>query len=321
MGDYKKSSRLDKRSLPTESQIKERWASEDEPLIDIVCITYNHADFIEECLCGFLIQVTDFPFRINIYDDASTDGTADILKKYKADYPDLIALNLQSENQRSKGLKLFSDVVNLPGLARYVARCEGDDYWTDREKLQKQVEFLEANPDYVLVTHDVQAIHEDGSMHSTEHLPVFYKRDFSAMDLALGWAGPVTQSMLFRNVLGVLPPEFRLAPNGDIFLATLLGKHGNSGYVGTIEASMYRLHDGGVFSPQSGSDKFDTQALTFFWIYKYFKRVGDEKLATAFKLKFLEKQLREVSFREWFALGGIRFLGGNVRKWINYLLR
>ncbi|MGM0953483.1 MAG: glycosyltransferase [Pseudomonadota bacterium] len=306
--------------LPSESDVRKWWKASCEPLVSIVCITYNHAAFIEECIRGLLIQRTRFPFSITVYDDASTDGTPEILKTYRDLYPNLISLCLQSENQRSQGKKLYSDVVDLGSLAKYIARCEGDDYWTDPEKLQKQVGFLEDNPSYVLVTHNVHSVDEAGTLVSKNHLPEFYKDDFSAWDLMLGWAGPVTQSMVFRNVLKELPPEFRRAPNGDVFLATLLGQHGRSGYLDDIGPSMYRLHGGGVFSPLSVSDKFDMQSLTFFWIYKYFKRTGQFREARAFKLKLMEKQLRELSFLEWVGLAKIRFLKGNTRKWVYRLL-
>lgn len=109
-----------------------------EPLVSICCITYNHAPYIRQCLEGFLIQKTTFPFEILIHDDASTDGTADIIREYEARYPHLIKPIYQVENQYSKGTKI-SSTYNYPrAKGKYIALCEGDDYWTDPLKLQNK---------------------------------------------------------------------------------------------------------------------------------------------------------------------------------------
>lgn len=111
-----------------------------EPLVSICCITYNHKEYIRDALDGFLSQRTDFPYEILINDDASTDGTADIIREYEQKYPEKIRALLQTENQYSKGITNPSGAFNFPRVrGRYVAMCEGDDYWTDPEKLQKQV--------------------------------------------------------------------------------------------------------------------------------------------------------------------------------------
>ncbi len=308
------------RTLPSESEIRKNWNNDVEPLLSIVCIIYNHFNFINDCVRGFLLQETNFPFNIIFYDDASDDSTVDVIGEYLKAYPGLMSLVSQEENQKSKGKKIFADVVDLSVLGKYITRCEGDDYWTDVEKLQKQVSFLENDPSYVLATHDVQTIDEDGNVVDEDHLPSFYKRDFSARDLMIGWAGPVTQSMVFRNVITDFPPEFRKAYLGDVFLASLLGQHGKSGYLKNIKPSMYRIHTGGVFSPLSESDKHDVQSLTFFWIYRYFKRIGCHREARALKLRFLEKQLRDLSLHEWWGLSRVRFFKKNIRKWISGLL-
>lgn len=122
----------------------------DEPAVSISCITYNHEPYIRDCLEGFLMQKTNFPFEILIHDDASTDKTADIIREYEAKYPDVIKPIYQTENQYSKGVKV-SLVYNYPrAKGKYIALCEGDDFWTDPDKLQIQYDFMEANPDYSL---------------------------------------------------------------------------------------------------------------------------------------------------------------------------
>lgn len=122
--------------------------SSDNVLVSICCITYNHVGYIRQCLDGFMMQKTDFAFEVLIHDDASTDGTTEIIKEYELKFPKVIKPLYETENQWVKGRR-GSIVFNYPrAKGKYIAMCEGDDYWTDPHKLQKQVSFLENNPDY-----------------------------------------------------------------------------------------------------------------------------------------------------------------------------
>lgn len=124
-------------------------------LVSVCCITYNHAPYIRQCLDGFIMQKTNFKFEILIHDDASTDGTADIIREYEAKYPNILKPIYQTENQYSKG-KNISATYNWPrAVGKYVAMCEGDDYWTDPLKLQKQVDFMEAHLECAVCFHPV----------------------------------------------------------------------------------------------------------------------------------------------------------------------
>lgn len=119
-----------------------------KPLVAINCLTYNHEKFLRETLEGFMIQKTDFPFVAIVHEDASTDGTAAILREYADKYPDIILPIFEVENQFNKTLgRVMRKARNATG-AKYIAMCEGDDYWTDPLKLQKQVDFLESHPEY-----------------------------------------------------------------------------------------------------------------------------------------------------------------------------
>lgn len=120
------------------------------PLASILCATFNQKDYITQTIEGFLMQKVDFPIEIIIHDDASTDGTADIVRKYEAEHPDLIKGIYQTENQYSKKIPIWKKFIYPAAQGEFVAECEGDDYWTDPNKLQKQVDFLKANPDYGL---------------------------------------------------------------------------------------------------------------------------------------------------------------------------
>ncbi|OCL87499.1 putative glycosyltransferase EpsE [Aliarcobacter thereius] len=130
----------------------------NKPLVSILCITYNHENYIEDAIKGFLIQETNFEFEILIHDDASTDNTQNIIKKYEKEYPNIIKVIYQKENQYSKGIKPLWEFLYPKTLGKYIAFCEGDDFWVDNLKLQKQVDLLEKNPDFKLVFHKSKRI-------------------------------------------------------------------------------------------------------------------------------------------------------------------
>lgn len=138
--------------------------NKNEILVSVSCITYNHALYIRQCLEGFVIQKTTFPFEILIHDDASTDGTADIIREYEKRYPHLFKPIYQIENQYSKGVRISATYNFSRAKGKYIAMCEGDDYWTDPLKLQKQVDFLEKHPDYGLINSDVDVYYQEENL-------------------------------------------------------------------------------------------------------------------------------------------------------------
>lgn len=122
----------------------------DKPLVSICCITYNHEKYIRDAIEGFLMQKTNFLVEILIFDDASQDRTQEIIKEY-ASKNETIVTFLQTENQWSKGKNGLNDWLFPAAKGKYIALCEGDDYWTDPYKLQKQVDYLEKNPNVSFV--------------------------------------------------------------------------------------------------------------------------------------------------------------------------
>lgn len=128
------------------------------PIVAIRCTAYNHEAYIRDALEGFVMQKTNFPFVAIVHDDASTDGTAAIIREYAEKYPDIIKPIFENENQYSKGdgsfTRIMDDALKSTG-AKYIAMCEGDDYWIDPLKLQKQVDFLESHPDYSMCTSNI----------------------------------------------------------------------------------------------------------------------------------------------------------------------
>ena len=121
--------------------------------VTVRCITYNQKEYIRQCLDGFVLQQTNFRFEAIVHDDASTDGTAEIVREYAEKFPDIIKPIFETENQYSKHDGSLGRILNAHTRGKYVAICEGDDYWTDPHKLQKQADFLDANPQCSLTYH------------------------------------------------------------------------------------------------------------------------------------------------------------------------
>ena len=142
-------------------------------MVSIRCATYNHVNYIRKCLEGFVMQQTNFPFEAIVHDDASTDGTTEIVREFAEKYPVIIKPFYEKENvwSRQDGslTKLFKD--NLRG--KYMASCDGDDYWTDPLKLQKQVDFLESHPDYSMVHTGFDYINKDGEIIPVPDAPLY----------------------------------------------------------------------------------------------------------------------------------------------------
>ncbi|MHA7129374.1 glycosyltransferase [Algoriphagus namhaensis] len=219
------------------------------PLVSICCITFNHGSFIKDALEGFLAQKTNFPFEILIYDDASTDGNIEILKEYAAKYPDLIHLEIAEENRYSDGIRAMNIRYNLPrAKGKYIALCEGDDYWTDPEKLQKQVDFLEQHSEYSACVHGAKIYNE--YTNSFEHSK--YENRVEDKDLGMfrifeesGGVYP-TCSLVFRKDKLVYPKDLMHFSGGDLILIIFLATQGRIRFMQEVMA-VYRIHQAGVY--------------------------------------------------------------------------
>ena len=138
-------------------------ASDNQIAVSVYCLTYNHEKYIRKTLDGFVMQKTSFPFEVIVHDDASTDGTAAIVKEYEEKYPSIIKGIYQKENQKSQGVNIYVKHI-LPLIhGRYVASCEGDDFWINENKLQMQYDAMEAHPECSLCVCKVITCNEDGS--------------------------------------------------------------------------------------------------------------------------------------------------------------
>ena len=133
----------------TEAAIMARWGSARQPVVSICCATFNHAEFIADAIDSFLAQETSFPFEIIVRDDASTDGTADILREYQQRYPSLIRTIVEPENRYKEGI-CPSHVWGSVAQGEFIALCEGDDFWISATKLQLQLELMRRHPSAVM---------------------------------------------------------------------------------------------------------------------------------------------------------------------------
>lgn len=209
-------------------------------------ITYNQIDYISKCIDSVLMQKTNFSIEIIIGDDNSTDGTRELLLEYANEYPDLIKLNLRE--LRGTGLPGKQNFLTTLEMCsgEYIAMLEGDDYWTDPFKLQKQVDFLEANPDYVLCFHQVTILKPDGTI--VEDFITKVPENYETIETLARFGNYIhTPSVVYRNIIPTLPFEFEVTPIGDYFIYMMLAEHGKVKYMKEKMAT-YRFGVG-VFSP------------------------------------------------------------------------
>ena len=217
------------------------------PLVSISCITYNHAPYIRQCLDGFMMQQTNFAFEVLIHDDASTDGTTEIIKEYEAKYPDIIKPIYEEENQWVKGRR-GSVVFNFPrAKGKYIALCEGDDYWTDPLKLQKQVGILESSEKYVICSTDYQTFNQkDGIQGSSLAINELIEYNIDNLIVGDWFFHPLT--VMFRRTSLDLAKLNSYKNTIDIILFYEILKDRGLGVFLPEVTSVYRLHSKGIWS-------------------------------------------------------------------------
>lgn len=226
----------------------------DEILVSINCITYNHEKYIADAIESFLMQKTNFKFEILIHDDASTDKTSDIVRNYAREYPNIIKPIIEKENQYSKGVGVFC--LNLRrARGKYIAICEGDDYWTDPYKLQKQVNYMKNNPECSMCFHATEIIRV-GKGKVNEIKPYNKNCISPTEDIILGGGEFIaTNSILYRKEVMDKPPKFYLnAPVGDYPLQILSSIENYAYYINEF-MSVYRIGVEGSWSSRMSSQK------------------------------------------------------------------
>ena len=247
--------------------------------VAIHCLVYNHEPYLRDCLEGFVMQQTNFPFVAVVHDDASTDNSAAIIREYEQKYPHIFKPIYEIESIYKKGGFGAIDNVMLHAInatnAKYVAMCEGDDYWTNPLKLQKQVDFMEANPDYVICSHKFKKRYMiDGHVEDIGYSSIFPEKSEDGCTFFLEQIYEKfylqTLCVLYRR--SALNEERYLAHHQirDNVLFLEIMRNGGKGYIFNSYDGVYRIHDGGVYSGL-GKEKSLIEAINLFeYIYRVF---------------------------------------------------
>ncbi len=223
--------------------------------VTVITLAYNHEPYIRQCLDGIVMQKTNFAYELLIHDDASTDNTANIIREYEAKYPEIIKPIYQTENQYSKGGGTIGRFLYPRATGKYIAFCDGDDYWTDPYKLQKQVDFLEKNEEYSICFHNVKIWKEIEQKMVDDYITKEVPETTTIVDLANG-NYIHTPSVMFRYNKKVFDDYFLLQnlPVGDYVLHMLNAKYGKIKKLSDTMA-VYRVHAGGIWSEKALEDK------------------------------------------------------------------
>ena len=295
--------------VPSYRELSEPAVLATEPLVSVHMVTFNHEPFIEQALEGILMQETTFPIELVVGEDCSTDRTREIVLEYRRKHPDVVRVALWDKNVggRRNSLELYRLI-----RGEYVAYNEGDDYWTDPHKLQKQVEILDAHPTFPACCHRVGYVNcETGKAGTLTTSPSHETVSIADIILAL----PVHASgfMFRRKLLLPLPQAYFDAPFGDVFVFCVLADRGDFGYIDE-EMSIYRRHSGGIWSGTSAITNYRTSVAAWRMIDAYFgyryhqlirfrlshhlhclsgaySRAGDRKSASAAEVASLRESL------------------------------
>lgn len=274
----------------------------DNPVVSVCVQAYQHALFIEECLNSILMQKTDFPFEILLGEDDSTDGTREICIEYAEKFPDKIRLFLHRRENNIEILGTptgrFNFLYNLfSAKSNYIAICEGDDYWTDEYKIQKQYDFLEDNPDFALCGHDAFII-KDGVIIKNSKLGPDNRNDFykhqNHKKLYV-----LTLSAFYRKK-DTYPTEAMNVLNFDTFLFTYLLESGHYKYLDNIKPGAYRLHTGGMWSSKHSQYKEISDINTQFWLSKYFHNIDNINKSDYYGRNVVRKSISYLLTPTWY---------------------
>jgi glycosyltransferase involved in cell wall biosynthesis len=221
--------------------------------VSVAIITYNQAKFIKKAIESALNQETNFTYEILVGDDFSSDGTREIIAEYAQRYPDKVVAVLHPKNLGQNGL--FNTLETYKkARGKYIAVFDGDDYWTDSHKLQRQVDFLEKNLDFSSCFHNATITYEDGTpahpLNPDDQKTVIEQEDLIGVEEVWFMA---TSSVMFRNVITHYPDWFKKSISGDIPRYILLAKLGKIGYLPYL-MSVYRKNAGGSSFTDNYSD-------------------------------------------------------------------
>lgn len=287
--------------------------------VTVLCTTYNHAKYIRECLEGFVSQETSFKYKVIVHDDCSTDGTAEIVREYAKNYPDLIVPVLQKKNLYSLGID--RDKYILPLLeGRYIATCEGDDYWCDAAKLQRQYDYMEKHPEASLCTHAVKVYDEARGLFEGSIAPGSIERDFSTEEILVS-VGDIfgTNSNFFRTKYYCRPKAYLNWGIGDWPRTIYLSTVGKVHYFPET-MSVYRRNVPGSWSnrQQDGATRKKTLTALLDGLNRADQDTGGTYQSAFEAARFLVEKEYYIEARDWKALKrgdvGKRFRSCSLRE-------
>lgn len=210
-------------NLKNERDIVKNWDLSKNPFVSICCIAYNQEEYIEDTLKGFLMQETKFSYEILIHDDASTDTTQEIIKRYEKLYPNIIKPIYQKENQHSKNIRIMPTFNFTRINGEFVAICEGDDFWIDKQKLQKQIDFLLKNEDYNFCFHKAYLIKMKNNnevktlgAYSEENSKIDFETILSRSEGMIPTASCVIKSKVIKNIIDFISSNTYLKQSDTI---------------------------------------------------------------------------------------------------------
>lgn len=274
-------------------------------LVSINCITYNHEDYIADAIDSFLMQKTNFDFEILIGEDCSVDGTKKIVEKYVSKYSEKIKLVTSDNNV---GARRNAQRLRENSKGKYIALCEGDDYWTTPYKLQKQVDYLESHPECKMCFHGAEIVKFNKTPTGKLIRPSNKDVKYSTRDFIIKGGFFPTASIVFPKYLMDNPPWWFMEPSiGDIPLALILSSHGYAYYIDEV-MSVYRTGVKGSWTNRNFSDEnlkqkmikickeeiFILDKFNEYTYYKYSKDVDNAKLMKEFEILVLEKKMNDM---------------------------
>lgn len=252
------------------------------PLVSVLVQTYNHSKYIKECLNSILSQEVDFKYEILLGEDNSKDTTREICIEYAEKHPDKIRLFLHQEENKIKVNSIptgnFNALYNFfKAKGKYIAFCEGDDYWTDPFKLQKQVDFLVQNENFSFCYHKFI---EKSTSDEKDFIPLDQPEiDLSMENIINLKYHPQLSTVCFRNIFSQLPEEILKVINVDSFVLSLLGNYGPAKFSGEIAPNIYRRHSGGIWTKNERILKLQLKANTFKNLLEYYR--NEQKIDAA----------------------------------------
>ncbi len=258
----------------------------ESPAVSVCMITYNQERFIRDAIEGVLMQKTDFSFELVIGEDFSTDATRALCESYAKDHPGIIRL-LPSDKNHGWLPNFIRTLEACSGT--YIATCDGDDYWTDPLKLQKQFDFMESNPGYVMSYHPY-LVEKDGRL--SHYTRPARGRDFTSDELLATPGGIATATKLFKNVFknGNTRDLHRFA--GDYRLNAYLSTFGGCKFHESIKPAVRRVHQDAVWGSKTKRSQHISKINVYVNIYRLFRENGDERRMLV-RLKLLKEELEK----------------------------